>query len=150
MEKSKFKKFVEKRFENFIINSDQFQEAQKERDNFDTECGKKQRKIEKLQDELRFKEKEKQELVLSGQAVVEEKTETIKILKAEVEKLKSELRKKETQRRKTAGKIGGLRKKISKLEEVNKFLKENRRSPSLEELKDYEQRRKKLLKKRNK
>lgn len=34
MEKSKFKKFVEKRFENFIINSDQFQEAQKERDNF--------------------------------------------------------------------------------------------------------------------
>ncbi len=126
----------------FIKKSTAYKEIEKEAENYNTECSRKQRRIEKLQHDLRFKEQEKQELVLSGQTVIEEKVETIKNLQAEVEKITQKNKTIENKRRKAVSSIGGLKKEINKLKEANDFLKKNRRSPSLEELKDYQYRRK--------
>lgn len=91
-------------------------------------------------------------------------------LKSKVTNLTVELNETEHQRRKSIGKVGGLKAKINSqekeisnlkkyLEEKDKlladanrkvdFLKNNRRSPNLEELKDYEQRRKRSIYKNN-
>lgn len=91
-------------------------------------------------------------------------------LKSKVTNLTVELNEREHQRRASAGKVGGLKAKINsqekeisnlkeQLEEKDKlladanrkvdFLKNNRRSPNLEELKDYEQRRKRSIYKNN-
>lgn len=68
----------------------------------------------------------------------------------EIEKLLLRLDKKEKQRRATAGKLGGykkeinnLKEEIAKLKDTNEFLRNNRRAPNIEEIKDYELRRKK-------
>lgn len=144
------KEFIECLLDGFIRNSTVYTDLEKERNDFDAECGKKQRKIESLQKDLKFKEKEKQELVLSGQTVIEEKTETIKNLKTEIERLENKLKEKEIERRKVAGRIGGLKtkivnrnKRIKELEDTNNFLRNHRRAPTIEELKDYQLRRKK-------
>lgn len=137
------KKFIEWILDGFIKKSTVYTELEEERNNFDAECGKKQRKIEKLQHDLKLKEQEKQELILSGQSVIEEKTETIKNLKAKIEKLEAKLKEKEAGRRKAVSSIGGLKKEINKLKEANNFLRNHRRAPSSEELKDYQYRRKK-------
>lgn len=60
-------------------------------------------------------------------------------------KTSQKLKDKEKERRKLAGKIGGYQKQINKLEMQVEFLKTNRRSPSLEELKDYELKRKRSV-----
>ena len=144
------KKIIKSLLDEFIKNSEIYKDAVEEAESYDIECGKKQRRIEKLQSDLKFKEKEKQELVLSGQTVIEEKTETIKNLKVEIERLETKLKEKEAERRKAVSSIGGLKtkivnrdKKIKKLEDTNDFLRNHRRAPNLEELKDYQLRRKK-------
>ena len=48
---------------------------------------------------IKFRGKEKQELVLSGQTVIEEKTETIKNLKVEIERLETKLKEKEAEKK---------------------------------------------------
>lgn len=64
----------------------------------------------------------------------------------EKEELKKELEEKEFARRKSAGKVGGYVAENNKLKKQVEFLKTNRRSPNLEELKDYELRRKRVNK----
>ena len=148
------KKLIERILHNFIINTEIFKDVKEEKDNYDCECGKKQRTIEKLQHDLKLKEQEKQECILSGQTVIEEKTNQIKSLKKDISLLESKLNTKEKQRRKAAGSVGGCKIKIKKLEEEIKnlnerieFLKTNRRAPSIEELKDYKYKRKKSVSK---
>ena len=63
-----------------------------------------------------------------------------------IAKLEADLEDKESKRRKTAAKVGGYQKEINKLKEQVEFLKNNRRAPNLEELKNYTQRRKKVQK----
>lgn len=72
-----------------------------------------------------------------------EELETIKKgFEKTIDKMSVELQDKETQRRKTAAKLGGYQKEINKLKQQVEFLKTNRRAPNLEELKDYQLRRK--------
>lgn len=61
-----------------------------------------------------------------------------------IAKLEADLEEKEEQRHKVASQIGGYKKEINKLKEQVEFLKNNRRAPNLEELKNYTQRRKKV------
>lgn len=143
------KEVFEQLLEGFIKGSSYYKEIEKEAEDFNTECNRKQRRIEKLQHELRSKEQERKELVLNGQGVIEEKILTIKNLENDITNLENKLKEKENQRRKAVGSIGGLKRQIKKRdEEINtlneriEFLKTNRRSPNLEELKDYTLRRK--------
>lgn len=91
-------------------------------------CGKLSKENEKnkkvFQEEIEFR---KQEII---------KLEEINL------KISERLKEKESARRKLASKIGGYQARINKLEHQVDFLKTNRRSPSLEEIKDYEYRRK--------
>lgn len=146
------KKLIERILHNFVINTEVFKDTKEERDNYDCECGIKQKKIEKLQHDLKLKEQEKQECILSGQAVIEEKTNKNKTLEKEILELKNKLELKEKQRRSAVGSVGSCKVKIKKLEEETKnlneridFLKTNRRAPSIEELKDYKYKRKKSV-----
>ena len=71
-------------------------------------------------------------------------------------KLKEDIRLKEESRHSSASKVGALQKNINCLEKELKlandkieFLKNNRKSPSLEELKAYEYSRREVLKRQN-
>ena len=93
--------------------------------------------IQSLRNDLKQSRIEKQECILAGQNIIEEKTKTIK-------ELEKKLEEKEKARRKLASSIGGYKKqintqdeKIEKLEKQVEFLKTNRRAPNLQELKDY-------------
>ena len=55
------KKIIKCLLDKFIKNSEIYKDAVEEAESYDIECGKKQRRIEKLQSDLKFKEKEKQE-----------------------------------------------------------------------------------------
>lgn len=74
--------------------------------------------------------------------VLEEKEQEKKDLLDIISKLETDLEEKESQRKRTASKVGGYQKEINKLKEQVEFLKNNRRAPNLEELKDYTLRRK--------
>ena len=65
----------------------------------------------------------------------------------QVKKLEADLKEKEKQRHSSASKNGGYMVKIKELESQVEFLKTHRRSPSLDELKDYTLRRKSICKK---
>lgn len=93
--------------------------------------------IQSLRNDLKQSRIEKQECILAGQNIIEEKTKRIK-------ELEKKLEEKEKARRKLASSIGGYKKqinsqdeKIEKLEKQVEFLKTNRRAPNLQELKDY-------------
>lgn len=93
--------------------------------------------IQSLRNDLKQSRIEKQECILAGQNIIEEKTKTIK-------ELEKKLEEKEKARKKLASSIGGYKKqinsqdeKIEKLEKQVEFLKTNRRAPNLQELKDY-------------
>ena len=93
--------------------------------------------IHSLRNDLKQSRIEKQECILAGQNIIEEKTKRIK-------ELENKLEEKEKARRKLASSIGGYKKqintqneKIEKLEKQVEFLKTNRRAPNLQELKDY-------------
>lgn len=93
--------------------------------------------IQSLRNDLKQSRLEKQECILAGQEIIEEKTKRIK-------ELEKKLEEKEKARRKLASSVGGYKKqinsqdeKIKKLEKQVEFLKTNRRAPNLQELKDY-------------
>lgn len=66
----------------------------------------------------------------------------------QIKKLEADLKEKEKQRHSSASKNGGYVVKIKELESQVEFLKTHRRSPSLDELKDYTLRRKSVCKKK--
>ena len=143
---------VEMIFESFIRTSTIFKKLEEESDSYNTECRKKEERIKKLKDEIKKCVTEKQECILSGQAVIEEKVNQIKNLQKNILQLETKIQLKEQQRRKAVGSIGGCKTKISNLEKEIKnlneridFLKNNRRAPSIEELKDYDFKRKKSV-----
>ena len=144
------REFIESVLENFIKSSSFYKEIEKEAENYNAECSKKETKIQQLRKDAKQCIVEKQECILSGQGIIEEKISEIKGLKKENADLKDRLQEKEKQRRKAVGSVGGYKTKVARLEEeienLNErieFLKHNRRAPSIEELKDYEYRRKK-------
>ena len=103
----------------------------------DAELITKGKMIQSLRNDLKQSRIEKQECILAGQNIIEEKTKTIK-------ELEKKLEEKEKARKKLASSIGGYKKqintqkeKIEKLEKQVDFLKTNRRAPNLQELKDY-------------
>ena len=137
------KEFIEHLLDGFIKKSTVYTKLEEESESYNNECDKKQRKIESLKDELKQCINEKQECILAGQEVIEEKVKIIK-------KLENKLEEKEKARRKAVSSTGGLKKQIKnqaevieKLEKSVEFLKTNRRAPNIEELKDYFYRRKK-------
>ena len=144
------REFIENIFENFIKSSTFYKELEKESESYNVECSKKEARIQQLRENAKQCIAEKQENILAGQGIIEEKISKIKGLEKEVNDLKDKLQEKELQRRKLAGSVGGYKTKVKRLEEeiesLNEridFLKNNRRAPSIEELKDYEYRRKK-------
>ena len=144
------REFIESLFENFIKTSSFYKEIEKEAENYNAECSRKENKIQQLRKDAKQCIAEKQECILSGQGIIEEKISEIKRLKEENAGLKDRLQEKEKQRRKAVSSVGGYKAKVTRLEEEIKnlneridFLKHNRRAPSIEELKDYEYRRKK-------
>lgn len=110
---------------------EEWEEQNVEIDKLIAERNRKQKTLETLRGVLESMETEKKELFFT------------------IAKLEADLEEKESKRRKTAAKIGGyqkeinkLKEEITKLKEANEFLKNNRRAPNLEELKDYTLRRK--------
>lgn len=103
------------------------------------------RKNNTLKRELENEKGIKNEIITASQETIEEKNKAINKLELINLKLNEKLKEKEKARRKLAGKIGGYQKQINKLEMQVEFLKTNRRSPSLEELKDYELKRKRSV-----
>lgn len=102
-------------------------------------------------DKLTAERNRKQKRIESLEDYIEELEAIKKGFEKAIDKYAVELDEKESQRRKTAAKLGGyqkeinkLKEEISKLKEANDFLKNNRRAPNLEELKNYTQRRKKV------
>lgn len=107
-------------------------------------------KIEKLTKELQETEDLRKNQVLEGQAAVQEKQQILKEKDLIIENLRSEISELLKKLDEHESEIKALRHQISiltnektKLEERVEFLKNNRRSPNMEELKDYEERRKK-------
>ena len=123
-----------------IVFADEYEELKEdweeqniEIDRLTAERNRKQKTLETLRGVLEDNEREKRDLLDI------------------IAKLEADLEDKEKQRHKTAAKIGGYQKEINKLKEeitqlktANDFLKNNRRAPNLEELKNYTQRRKKV------
>lgn len=138
-----------KGIEKIIKSTKIYKELQLESESYNLECQRKEDRIIKLKQKVKEVIEEKQECILSGQTVIEGKIEEIKNLRITILSLEQRLEEKERQRRKVAGSIGGyksaLRKRDTKIADLNKtieFLKSNRRSPNIEELKDYEFKRK--------
>lgn len=138
--------------DDFIKSTDVYMEIEKEANDYNAECQRKEERIKKLRDDLKQCRAEKQEIILGGQVIIEEKINEIKGLEKQKAILEEKLQTKEQQRRKAVGSIGGCKVKIKKLEEEIKnlnerieFLKTNRRAPSIEELKDYDFKRKKSV-----
>ena len=147
------KEWLKDCFNDWIKSTEVYRQKEEETNDYNLECQRKEERIKKLRDDIKQCKAEKQECILSGQAIVEEKVLTIKNLKNVIANLESKLKEKEKQRRKSAGSIGGYKAKIKKQEEVIEslekqveFLKTNRRAPNIEELKDYFYRRKKKIK----
>lgn len=145
---------IENVFEIIIKKTKTYRKIEKESENYNDECRKKEERIKKLKEEIKQCIAEKQECVLSGQSVIEEKEKQTKALKEEIAKLEKKLENKELQRRKNAGSIGGLKRRIATLEkeieglkETNDFLRKHRRAPSIEELREYDMRRKRSVSK---
>lgn len=104
-------------------------------------------KIKKLNAELESKDMDYAQLI----CLDNEKENTIKVLTEQIQKLEKEVERKEKQRRSCAGSLGGLSKYNKKLiaergemmELINNLLKEiqkltnQRRKPTLEELRNY-------------
>jgi chromosome segregation ATPase len=110
-----------------------WEEQNIEIDRLTAERNRKQKTLETLRGVLEDNEREKRDLLDI------------------IAKLETDLEEKEKQRHKTAAKLGGyqkeinkLKEEISKLKEANDFLKNNRRAPNLEELKNYTLRIKKV------
>lgn len=111
-----------------------------------SEITKQRNKIAKLKQEIELEKELKQECVDEGQKVIDEKNIVINKLELMNVELNNKLKEKESARRKLASKIGGYQARINKLEMQVEFLKTNRRSPNIEEIKDYELKRKRRLK----
>lgn len=140
------------KFDDFIKSTEVYKELEEESNNYNTECQKKEDRIKKLKDEIKRCKAEKQDCILSGQLIIEERVNRIKDLEKKNSALEEKIQIKEQQRRKAVGSIGGYKSKNKKLEEENKnlketieFLKNNRRAPNIEELKDYKFKRKKSV-----
>lgn len=107
-----------------------------------SEINKLNKKYNKLKKELELEVQEKAKYIKDSSEAIEFRINEIKKLEETNLKINEKLKEKEQARRKLAGKIGGFQKQINKLEYQVEFLKTNRRSPNLEEIKDYEYRRK--------
>ena len=94
-------------------------------------------------DRLRAEKNRKQRTIDGLREEDEEKTRALNKFAETIEKYEADLLKKEKQRKTAASKLGGYQKEINKLKEQIEFLKSNRRAPNLEELKDYQLRRRK-------
>lgn len=106
------------------------------------ELTKKTNKIKKMAKEIEEYNKVKDGYIREGQKIINDKNIMINELELKNVELTKKIKDKESARRKLASKIGGYQAKINKLEHQVEFLKTNRRSPNLEEIKDYEYRRK--------
>ena len=95
---------------------------------------------------LKTKQQEKDLKSLSSEKIKLEKELSEKDI--QIKKLETDLKEKEKQRHSSASKNGGYMVKIKELESQVEFLKTHRRSPSLDELKDYTLRRKSVCKKK--
>lgn len=147
MKKSKNKTdFFEKIFKNFIINSTLYINKCEELNFCEIECQKKERRIETLKKNLNSEKKSRFKAILSGQNVVREKVEENLNLREELKKLKDEILILTESNNTLIEKLNSSEEKLVSLQRANEFLRNNRRSPSLEELKNYEENRKKLLK----
>lgn len=98
-------------------------------------------------DKLTAEKNRKQRIIDGLKEEDAEKTRALNKFVETIEKYKTDLQEKEKQRHKTAAKLGGYQKEINKLKEQIEFLKNNKRAPNLEELKDYTLRRKRRNKK---
>ena len=120
--------------------------------------------LEKTLQEKRIKKLNSEVLKLEEEAIISTKTinELRDILEVatedlknildkkdrQIKKLEQDLKKKEKQRHSSASKNGAYVVEIEKLKAQVEFLKKHRRSPSLDELKDYTLRRKSVCKKK--
>ena len=95
-------------------------------------------------DKLTAERNRKQKTLEILRGVLEDNEQEKRDLLDIIAKLEADLEEKEKQRKTAASKIGGYQKEINKLKEQVEFLKNNRRAPNLEELKNYTQRRKKV------
>lgn len=141
---------------NWITRIMHYENAIKDLEARDKACCDKERDKEKLKNEiktLRNELKESEDLrkiqILEGQAVVQEKQEIIKKLHDDIsvlKKEKTELVKKANscinEIKSLRGQISSLTDEKAELEERVKFLKNNRRSPNMDELIQYTERRK--------
>lgn len=130
-------------------------------DKLTLEGNRKDKKIKSLMEEKEKLIEDYSEKVLSYQdkiyayeEITKEKENNEKNLKSSLEvadfkikRLEADLKEKEKQRHSLASKIGGYVTEINKLKDTIEFLKKHRRAPSLEELKDYTERRKAVCKK---
>lgn len=141
---------------NWITRIRQYESAIKDLEARDKACCDKERDKEKLKSEiktLRNELKESEDLrkmqILEGQAVVQEKQEIIKKLYSDISLLKKEktdLIKKisscQSEIKALTGQISSLIDEKMQLKERVEFLKNNRRSPNMDELIQYTERRK--------
>lgn len=105
--------------------------------NYETEKQQFQKDIEDLKNELELEKNKTKNL-----------GNDLKILANKNKKLEKDLEEKEKQRHSNASKNGWYAVKVKELEAQVEFLKKHKRAPSLEELKDYTLRRKKVCKKK--
>ena len=110
-------------------------------------------KIEKLTKELQESEDLRKKQVLEGQAVVQEKQQILKEkdliienLRSDISELLKKLDEHESEIKALSHQISILTNKKINLEEKIEFLKNNRRSPNIEELRDYTEKRKRSVK----
>lgn len=139
------------------------EEWQKESLQNDCDLIESQNKIKKINNDRELIQQEKDKLIKLRDDRIGELNKCVgklkrkmSVIEEENNKLKADIKLKEESRHSSASKVGALQKNINRLEKELKlandkieFLKNNRKSPSLEELKAYEYSRREVLKRQN-
>lgn len=106
-----------------------------------------EKQIIKLENDLKNLDDARKNQIIEGQAVIAEKQKMINDLKSTLSENKKTLTNDKKEIKRLSTQISLLTNEKAKLEDLVEFLKKNRRSPNMEEIKNYELKRKKLLKK---
>ena len=89
------KEWIKDCFNDWIKSTEVYRQKEEEANDYNLECQRKEERMKKLRDDIKQCKAEKQECILSGQAIVEEKVLTIKNLKNVITNLERKLKEKE-------------------------------------------------------
>lgn len=134
-----------------------YRDLDREVDMFDRECAMKGQKIRELTEQLRAEKDKVVKLTVELNETERARrsvagklgglTTKNKRLEEEIKELKSSLTEKKKESKKMDKQLDEKDKQLEDAERKIKFLKGNRRAPNLEELKDYELKRKRIIQK---